>query len=128
MDTDQIPVISMRNFPHSEIKLTKTSDTATGALDSDKLEELTTYDPDRLLDALTSMLKLKNDAALARALEVAPPVISKIRHRRLPVGASLLIRMYEVSDLPISELRALMGDRRKKFRISDKQFKPKPDA
>src|ERR1700710_1919490 len=83
------------------------------------------YNPDKLLDALLDRLVLKNDAALARALEVAPPVISKIRHRRLPVGASILIRMHEVSNLPIRELRDLMGDRREKFRISDKQFKPK---
>lgn len=83
------------------------------------------YDPNRLLDALIEHLKLKNDAALARALEVAPPVISKIRHRRLPVGAALLIRMHEVSELTISDLRFLMGDRRKKFRISDSQGKPK---
>jgi len=75
---------------------------------------------------LIEKLHLKNDAALSRALEVAPPVISKIRHRRLPVGASLLIRMHEVSELSIRELRELMGDRREKFRISDKQFKPKP--
>ncbi|UQV43413.1 helix-turn-helix transcriptional regulator [Janthinobacterium lividum] len=49
----------------------------------------------------------KNDAALARALEVAPPVISKIRHGRLPVGASLLIRMHEVFDVSISELKRI---------------------
>ena len=63
--------------------------------------------------------------ALSRALEVSPPVISKIRHRRLPVTASLLIRMHEVSALSITELRQLMGDRRSKFRMSDKHFKPK---
>lgn len=83
------------------------------------------YNPDRLLDALIDHLRLKNDAALSRALEVAPPVISKIRHRRLPVGAALLIRMHEVSDLTISDLRYLLGDRRGKFRISDAQGKPK---
>lgn len=82
------------------------------------------YNPNNLLDTLIERLHLKNDAALSRALEVAPPVISKIRHRRLPVGASLLIRMYEISDMNIKELRELMGDRRAKFRISDKQFKP----
>jgi hypothetical protein len=83
------------------------------------------YDPNNLLESLIEKLNLKNDAALSRALEVAPPLISKIRHRRLPVGASLLIRMHEVSQLSIKDLRALMGDRRTKFRISDKQFKPK---
>jgi hypothetical protein len=83
------------------------------------------YDPDHLLATLIERLNLKNDAALSRALEVSPPVISKIRHRRLPVTASLLIRMHEVSTLSIKELRLLMGDRRQKFRISDKHFKPK---
>lgn len=90
-----------------------------------RLADQVEYDPNNLLDALIEKLNLKNDAALSRALEVAPPVISKIRHRRLPVGASLLIRMHEVSDLSIKDLRVLMGDRRDKFRISDKQFKPK---
>jgi len=86
------------------------------------------YNPNHLLDTLIQRLGIKNDAALSRALEVAPPVISKIRHNRLPVGASLLIRMHEVSEMSIRELRQLMGDRRAKFRISDKQFKPKPPA
>lgn len=86
------------------------------------------YDPNNLLESLIEKLNLKNDAALSRALEVAPPLISKIRHRRLPVGASLLIRMHEVSQLSIRDLRHLMGDRRTKFRISDKQFKPKTNA
>ncbi|MFT5534455.1 MAG: hypothetical protein ACI8WM_002037 [Burkholderiaceae bacterium] len=95
---------------------------------SNRLSDLLAYDPNNLLDSLISKLNLKNDAALSRALEVAPPVISKIRHRRLPVGASLLIRMHEVSDLSIRDLRVLMGDRRDKFRISDKQFKPKDDS
>ncbi|AMO94019.1 hypothetical protein CFter6_1307 [Collimonas fungivorans] len=39
----------------------------------------------------------------------------------------MLIRMHEVSGLSIGELRALMGDRRQKFRISDKHFKPRKD-
>ncbi len=74
------------------------------------------YDPNNLLDSLRDIMQLKNDAALSKALEVAPPVLSKIRHRRLPVGASMLIRMHEVSGLSIRDLRVLMGDRRNKFR------------
>jgi plasmid maintenance system antidote protein VapI len=82
------------------------------------------YNPDNLLDTLIERLRLKNDAALSRALEVAPPIISKIRHRVLPISASMLIRMHEASGLSIADLRMLMGDRRAKFRMSDKQFKP----
>jgi hypothetical protein len=84
-----------------------------------------TYDPSHLLDTLRERMLLKNDAALSRLLEVAPLVISKIRHRALPVGASLLIRMHEVTQMSIRELRALMGDRRKNYRFSDAQGKPK---
>jgi hypothetical protein len=97
-------------------------------MNSDKAFEPRKYDPDQLLASLIGKLNLKNDAALSRALEVSPPVISKIRHRRLPVTASLLIRMHEVSALSIKDLRHLMGDRRNKFRISEKQFKPKTAA
>lgn len=67
------------------------------------------YDPDKVLDAIIAKLKLKNDAALSRVLEVAPPVISKIRHRTLPIGATILLRMHEASAISIRELRALMG-------------------
>ena len=88
----------------------------------------TSYDPNHLLDMMLEKLKLKNDAALSRALEVAPPIISKIRHRRLPVGASMLIRMHEVTDMSVAELRELLGDRRGKYRISAIQGKPKDSA
>jgi hypothetical protein len=93
---------------------------------SENLVTQESYNPNHLLDILIERLNLKNDAALSRALEVAPPVISKIRHRRLPVGASMLIRMHEVSSLSVRELRDLMGDRRTKYRLSDAQGKPKP--
>jgi hypothetical protein len=79
-----------------------------------------TYNPNHLFDRLIDKLQLKNDAALSRALEVAPPVISKIRHRRLPVGASLLIRMHEMTGMSVLELRDLMGDRRAKYRCADR--------
>ena len=66
------------------------------------------YAPANLLDTLIDGMALKNDAALARRLEVGPPVISKIRHKKISVGAVLLIAMHEESGLTISELRALM--------------------
>src|SRR6476659_10126572 len=87
--------------------------------------EEATYDPNHLLDCLIAKLNLKNDAALSRALEVADPVISKIRHRRLPVGASMLIRMHEISDISIAELCDLLEDSRQKYRLSTVQGKPK---
>jgi len=73
------------------------------------------YDPNPLLDALIKKLKLKNDAALARELDVTAPVISKIRHRTLRVGATMLVRMHEASELTVQELRNLMGKSSTKF-------------
>lgn len=84
-----------------------------------------TYDQARLLDFLIARFNLKNDAALSRLLEVAPPVVSKIRNGRLPIGASMLIRMCDVSNISTRNLRNIMGDRRKKFRISDACGRPK---
>ena len=97
-------------------------------MNQDQVPDQKGYDPNHLLDTLIKQMKLKNDAALCRALEVAPPVISKIRHKRLPVGASLLIRMHELTGMNIRELRDLMGDRRTKYRLSNVQGKPKTDG
>lgn len=44
-----------------------------------------TYDPNRLLDTLLKHMHMASDAALARALELTPPAISKMRHRRIPL-------------------------------------------
>lgn len=85
----------------------------------------TRYDPNSLLDALHADLRLKNDAALARLLEVGPPLISKIRHRRMSIGGALLIRIHEVTGKTIADLRTLMGDRRRKFRASDALGRPR---
>lgn len=66
------------------------------------------YNPNHLMDTMLTAMKLKNDAALSRRLGVAPPVISKIRHRRTPVSADMLILLHEESEMPIRELKSLM--------------------
>ena len=43
------------------------------------------------------------------------------------MGASLLIRMHEVTGMSIRDLRDLMGDRRTKYRLSDAQGRPKAE-
>jgi len=63
----------------------------------------------KLLDMLLDRGSLKNDAALSRALEVAPPVISKIRHNKLPFGAALQIKVMRVFGLSLSELDAALA-------------------
>lgn len=67
------------------------------------------YDPNRFLDWLQAELNLRNDAALARVLAVAPPALSNIRHGRLSVGPSLLLRVHDLTNLPARTLRQQMG-------------------
>lgn len=67
------------------------------------------YNPVALLDSLLERLKLKNDAALARLLELPPAVVSKVRRRQACVTDAILIRMHDVTGWSISDLRAGMG-------------------
>jgi plasmid maintenance system antidote protein VapI len=72
--------------------------------------EPSSFVPNKLLDTLIERMHLKNDAELCRALEVQPPIISKIRHRKLNVGATILLRMHEKSNIPIRELKELHSE------------------
>jgi hypothetical protein len=76
------------------------------------------YNPNRLLDTLIERMGLKDDGALSRRLKVATAVIRNIRLGHHPVAASMLLWMHEATGISISELRALMGDRRMKCRLS----------
>lgn len=67
------------------------------------------YNPNGLLDAALSQHRLRNDAALARMLGVAPPVVSKIRHQKLPVGASMILKFHELLGMSVSQIRSYIG-------------------
>lgn len=62
-------------------------------------------DANKFIDTLIEKLHLKNDAALARAVQMAPPVISKIRHGRIPIGPMMLLRAHELTGLHVREIR-----------------------
>lgn len=79
------------------------------------------YDPNAMLDTVLAKMQLRNDAALSRMLEIQAPVISKIRHHRMPVSGALLVRIHEATGLSVRALQDMMGDRRRKFRLSSAQ-------
>ncbi|NDI85094.1 hypothetical protein [Undibacterium crateris] len=68
----------------------------------------TKHGNNELLNEVISSLRLRNDAALARLLGVAPPVISKIRSFRLPIGSVIAIRIHEESRFSIKKIKKLM--------------------
>jgi len=62
----------------------------------------------KFIDELLKLTNSKNDAKLAYKLNVAPCVLSKIRHGK-KVGATILISAHEESGLSIRELKELAG-------------------
>ena len=64
-----------------------------------------TQDPNGLMDTLIERHALKNDAALARMLKLAPPVISKLRGYKMLVGDSFVLRCVETAGLTLAEVR-----------------------
>lgn len=62
----------------------------------------------KLLDHLIVSFKLKNDAALSRALNFKPPVISKIRHGAQPVTSNTILAIHEAFGVPVKKIRELI--------------------
>jgi len=63
----------------------------------------------KLFDRLKNIHQLKNDAALARELKTAAPVISKIRHGHTDVTPLMILTVHETFDMPVAEIRELIG-------------------
>jgi hypothetical protein len=70
------------------------------------------YNPGNMLDTLQRLFNVKNDRRLAARLNVAPPLLCKIRGGKIDAPAWLLIHLNEETNFSVRELRALMGDYR----------------
>lgn len=77
-----------------------------------------TYDPNHLLNVVMHRLGFTNDGALARHLKIACAVIQNIRSGRTPMTATITLLLHHATGISVEELRALMGDRRAKFRLA----------
>lgn len=67
------------------------------------------YRPDHLLDVLQEKLGVKSDAKLAEHLDIAAPVISKIRGKRMEIGPTIFLRLSEDFRMSVGALRELAG-------------------
>lgn len=63
-----------------------------------------------VFDKVIATFKLKNDAHLARFLNVAPPVISKMRAGRLLPGASIILSLHENACMDVAEIREMLAE------------------
>lgn len=80
-----------------------------------KTEENFCYQPAQFLDGLIARLGVHSSSALARVVGLSPSIISKVRHQRLAISSEILLKIHESTDIPIRELRRMMGDNRKYF-------------
>lgn len=75
------------------------------------------FDPSKLLDMIKGRYGILTDSALAELLNMTSPQISRIRHCGRPLSASALIKIHEISGMPIERLKTLCGDRRTSQRV-----------
>jgi hypothetical protein len=85
----------------------------------DEAHDFETYDANHLLDSVLDRLQLENDTALCNLLDITPSILSDIRLMRQPIDAAMLVRLHELTDISISGLRNILGDRREKSRYTD---------
>ena len=64
--------------------------------------------PHPLLDCLMEKYNVKNDAALARFLDLAPPDISRIRNGHRPVTAAIILQIHDITEWPIKDIKELL--------------------
>lgn len=88
----------------------------------EKSSHLTLYNPALLLDALLRKLELSTDKELARVIGVTPSMISKIRTHSAPVSPGILIRINELTNVAIADIKAIIGERRTRQFYSDDVF------
>lgn len=62
-----------------------------------------------LLNKMAKEFRLKNDAAVAKFLDLAPPVVSKIRNGKLEVGATVVIRVMRATKWDLDEIENFLG-------------------
>ena len=79
------------------------------------LYQLESYDPEPLLKVISVAVSAKHDVDLAKALGISQGAMSKIRNRRKPVSAEVLLRMHDIPGLSVRHMRTLMGDNRRLF-------------
>lgn len=62
----------------------------------------------RLLDTIIAEFDLKNDAALAKFLDISPPSVSKIRSGYNKLGGDGILNVYDKTGWTIEKIRDLI--------------------
>ena len=65
-------------------------------------------DAHALLDFLIKEYRLKNDAALSRALGVKPPALSKMRSRAMGISGDMKILIHKKTGMSIEDIEGFL--------------------
>lgn len=82
---------------------------------------LSLLDPNAVLNWARWRLKVESDRELALRLDVSPPVISKTRHGRVPLGPVLIVNLLEATDVRLRDLPRLVTETPKRLQSIRKQ-------
>lgn len=66
--------------------------------------------PFPLFDNVIHHMRWRNDAQIAREIDVRPPTISKMRSGTIRVGATTIIYLHEATDIPVSTLKGWLKE------------------
>lgn len=67
------------------------------------------YNPSALFDELIERAQLKGDAHFARTVGVQASTICRIRKKGIPITSTLLVRLHDVYDMGLDDLRRIAG-------------------
>lgn len=67
------------------------------------------YQPEIMRDHAKEVMGVLSDSKFCERLHIAKPTLSKIRNKKQPVSAALLLAIHDATGLSISDLRGLMG-------------------
>lgn len=62
----------------------------------------------KLFDAIKAQYKLKSDSALSEMLNVSPQVICRVRTGDMKLSASLVLAVYDATEMSIEHIRELL--------------------
>jgi hypothetical protein len=62
------------------------------------------FEPNLLLDVLLRKMRLENDAALARELQVHEKIIAMLRDGKLSISVSMLVFVHRITGIGLDEL------------------------
>jgi hypothetical protein len=66
------------------------------------------FKPHKLFDYLIDNCGFKNDADIAARLKTSAPAVSRTRQKVFKVGPTMILAIYDATDLSIEQIRELL--------------------